>query len=884
MLTRNYNFILLILYFLSGLVSIAFEILWSRYFSLQFGASIFGVIVTVSAFMAGLGAGSLLAVRFADRLRRPLRVFFTMELFVALFALAMPLVFRTTGGAMEQLAEQLQGNAWFAIQGIVTLLILFLPACAMGFGFPFVLKAVQKEAPIIGKLYGFNALGGVIGSLLPLWLLPTLGWVASNRFIALVGIAVALTALLLGRYSRPEDEQLHWRQQENKPLPAADLLLYALIGAAALILEISWARLYGMVMLRTEYVLAIILAAYLSGIGLGSLIAARLRSERWFTILPLVAGVFAAASLWFYAPFSAWVERTPFSSLAGALLLQGALLWLMVLPVTLVLGAWLPLLTRLLGHNKRGGAILYGVNSLGAAVGVIVTGLVLIPALGSSGSVVAGLFLLSCTGLYWAATTAARRLRLMPLGLVPLLLAWPVSQMPPAAKLLPIALAATDDLYVHEDALAITHVVAQDDGQRLLLADLQRMDASSDPEAVVLQRNQARPGLLLRPDAKRILFLGMGTGITASMAALLPEAEATAVELSTGAIRAAREQFAAVNGDRLQRLAVVRDDVRHFLMAETGHYDLVIGDLFHPDLVGRGALLSVQHFARVRRRLGERGLYVQWLSLNQFDLPSLQAVVAGFARVYPQNQLFLDGFRLALVGSRGKSVNIADSVAAFAALDESRQRELSGGEGFWTWAGRCLGPIPDLQVPVQDEWAPVIEYSLPRARFSGGLNLVDLSGWLLARARDPQRLAVELQVPAEHRQAFAVAARATRTAHQGWINILKNHRHLGLPLLRQAWQANPADRWIAAALADGLWDQYQTLRAQNRDIKQSLGRSEEQLLEAVQQLLPDHPGALQRRWELARARGDSAAAARWRQRFEAVSPLSRALGTDNITH
>lgn len=47
------------------------------------------------------------------------------------------------------------------------------------------------------------------------------------------------------------------------------------MGAGALILQVGWTRLYGMVLLRTEYVLAVILAVFLLGIGLGSLLARR---------------------------------------------------------------------------------------------------------------------------------------------------------------------------------------------------------------------------------------------------------------------------------------------------------------------------------------------------------------------------------------------------------------------------------------------------------------------------------------------------------------------------------------------------------------------------------------------------------------------------------
>src|SRR3569832_774700 len=60
--------LLVLVYFFAGLTSIAYEVLWVRMLGLQFGASIFGVIIAVAAFMAGLGGGSLLGADDADPL------------------------------------------------------------------------------------------------------------------------------------------------------------------------------------------------------------------------------------------------------------------------------------------------------------------------------------------------------------------------------------------------------------------------------------------------------------------------------------------------------------------------------------------------------------------------------------------------------------------------------------------------------------------------------------------------------------------------------------------------------------------------------------------------------------------------------------------------
>ena len=100
-------------------------------------------------------------------------------------------------------------------------------------------------------------------------------------------------------------------------------------------------------------------------------------------------------------------------------------------------------------------------------------------------------------------------------------------------------MAGSRDLYRYEDAIAITQVIEQNDGQRVLLTDLRRWDASTEPTAVFVQANQARLPLLLHAGPRTVLFLGIGTGISLAGSLPFPDLERSAVELSQGSIEAA---------------------------------------------------------------------------------------------------------------------------------------------------------------------------------------------------------------------------------------------------------------------------------------------------------------------------------------------------------
>ena len=412
------------------------------------------------------------------------------------------------------------------------------------------------------------------------------------RYVAGLGAAVGLTAMLLaGRFGAATAIPLG---RDGPRLPVTDLLAYAGIGAAALMLEVGWTRLYGMLLLRTEYVLAVILAVFLVGLALGSLGVRRYHSRRWWTILPLLAVGWVVMGLWALPWLAGWADSVQFQSLSAALFGQGLMIAVFTLPVTVAFGAWLPLLSGRYGeeHARAAAARLYGANALGAALGALVAGFVLIPAIGTQGTIIVAAMLIIACGLVWA-----DKIRLSLGGGALLLAAIPVWHLPPVSSLLPVTQAGSHDVFFHEDAISITHVVEEKDGQRVLLADLQRMDASTAPDAVVSQHNQARLPLLLHPAPHKILFLGMGTGISATASLPFPALQRTAVELSQGAIIAADTLFAPVNQDVTQQMRVVHDDARHYLLRTREKYDVIIGDLFHPDLVGRSNLLSVQQFA-----------------------------------------------------------------------------------------------------------------------------------------------------------------------------------------------------------------------------------------------------------------------------------------------
>ena len=849
-----------ILYGLSGLTSLAYEVLWARMLSIQFGVSIFGVVLTVAAFMIGLGLGSLAGIKWAKQYNKPLVLFALLETAIALYALLLPGLLHSVSGWMESIAIYLALTQWYLLQGVEALCLLVIPAFAMGLGFALVLKVVAHTPLSMGKLYGLNTIGGAVGALFPLWSLPVLGWIDSVRLVASIGLIVGVGAMILSRFTQSSDEKFSSSVKINQTRPSLlELTIYGGIGAGSIMLEIGWIRLYGMIMLRTEYVLGVILAVFLLGIALGSLLLPR-SPKHWLTVLmPTVAGGGVLLGMYLLPSASAWIENSQFQSFFGAMWSQALILGIFTLPVTLALGAWLPLMAKRIGDAEASGVWLYGANCLGGGIGAIVACLICIPWFGSEAMVVLAGLVITVLGLIWAKS------RWSWLAITPmLLLAWPLRNMPPVHELLPKIEANSQDLYVYEDAISLTQVVQQQDGQRVLLSDLQRMDASTEPSAVEIQMDQARLPLLLHPAPHSVLFLGLGTGISMAGSLSFPDLQRTAVELSQGSIYAARNWFSPVNGNIMNKAQVQRDDARHFLSTTQHNYDVIVGDLFHPDLAGMGSLLSVQHFQRARNHLNADGVFVQWLALNQLDIQSLQVILRSFQRVFPEAQMFMDGMHLALVGP-AKQLSAHIMLENLHRLSAKQQGLVTGEEGAWTWLGRYWGPIPESSGAVQDEWMPYIEFNLPRARYDGRVNLANLMMWLLLRHPDASEAMKILGIDAENKNQFGRAYVATELIVRAWISSIQGDAEKAGNLIWVAYRANPQDYWIANALADNM---LQSLSQANQH-----GLSEREALQRILVFNPNFVGALRAIWHLERSAGNAKAAEGYRLRLLAISPL-----------
>ena len=644
----------LMLMLASGFAGLGYQIVWTQQSALWLGHETAAVLAVVAAFFGGLALGALALGGRIERSRHPARWYAACELLIAAWGLVLALLMTPVSSGLLAWTGAQPSAAWQWTVAFVGTFVLLLPAtAAMGATLPAmerVLGAWRTQGSALAALYAGNTFGAVAGVLAAaFWLVPAYG--LARTALLCVALNVACAALALVWLADPAPRPLPPPPpppsalppppaRPSKTVPAATRLLALLLltGLLGIGYEVLVVRVLSQVAENTVYTFALLLAVYLVGTAIGAA-----AYQRWLADSPApdalrdrllwvlaAACLLGTASLWRAEDVKAALLQAlgpamaP-ATMANALLAEALLALAAFGPPTVVMGA----LFSHLGTQARALGIGFGrslgFNTLGAAAAPLLFGVLAVPAIGPKGALlaIAGGYLLLVSWRAWrtpapgvcAAVTLALLVWAPPLRFV---------DLPEGGHVV---------RYL-EGPMAAVSVVEDADGVSRLRIDNRQQEGSSS--SLLADARQALLPLLLHPAPRHALFLGLGTGLTASSAAEDPQLQVDAVELLPEVI-AASAHFTRVFGDGVPnpRLRLIAADARRFVRAGGPRYDLVVSDNFHPARSGSGALYTVEHFRAVQGRLAAGGLYCQWLPLHQLDLDTLRSIVRAFVTVYP---------------------------------------------------------------------------------------------------------------------------------------------------------------------------------------------------------------------------------------------------------
>lgn len=721
------------LFFVSGAAALVYQVAWTRNLTLVFGASHEAVAVVLGSFMAGLALGGFVCGRFAQRASRALVFYGLLEVGIALFALLVPPLLGFANRVYVAVALGTEGvpAGLHLLRVALSFVVLLLPTFLMGGTLPVLVRFLTTSSEQLGRrlstLYAINTAGAVAGTVAATFvLLPRLGVSASQHVAVGVSLAVGLGALALGtrglgtrgfraswfrtsalrfgddlqaRRTGPHEEGVRGIPPPDLArmvdAPAAGLRLSflgtAVAGFCALALEVMWMRAIAISTGTTAYSFGAMLATFLTGIALGGWLNSVLPLRRFAIDLRFGAVMSAAGVSVLVATQT--IPRLPqlATTLNAALYPDSgglrtattlALGFGVMLVPCLFMGMAFPLAGEarmaLRGDVGRSTGDLIALNTLGAIVGSLVAGFLIIPALGLQlgmllvGGVYAafGVLVLGAAararprcarwgGRTIVAATAVLAL-VAPLALprwdVRILAAFRNNDGPRAVAArgetsLPRYLEGIKVLY-YDEGISSNVSVVESGGQRALLID-GKVVASDRTSDLYHELMLGTLPMLLHPHPKSAVVVGLGAGVTLSGVLDHPTLERAVVVEIEPAVESAARLFSHVNDAALDdpRLEIVFQDGRNYLQTTAERFDVITADPIHPWARGAAYLYTTEYYRMLGEHLTDGGVMCQWLPLYELSLDNIRAVVGTFADNFEHTTVWQAAYDIVLIGS-----------------------------------------------------------------------------------------------------------------------------------------------------------------------------------------------------------------------------------------
>jgi spermidine synthase len=679
---------LLLLFVGSGCAALIYEVVWFQLLQLSVGSSAVSLGILLGIFMGGMCLGSLLLPRYIDPRHHPLKVYALLELGIGLFGIVVLFAVPVIGEAYTRIAGTGQANV--ILRALVASICLVPPTLLMGATLPAIarwVEATPSGVSWLGYFYAGNLAGAVAGSVLAGFFLLRLYDMATATFVAVgLNVLVSVLALLIAArtpYAAPvpvAEDGLEGVRLAN----AGTWLVYvaiALSGLTALGSQVVWARVLSLLFGGTVYTFSMILAVFLIGLGVGSTVGAelarRVASPR--TALGVCQVLLCGAMGWAayltgssmpYWPINPSIATDISFTIqldvlrATAVILPGALLW----------GASFPLALAAVADRQRDPARLvggvYAANTVGAILGAVVTSLFLVGTFGSqfaqraliSLALLSGLLMIVPSGLELAGRARARGwITAVAAALLATLVARAVPPLPGLlvahGRYSATWVGLNQLVYVGEGVTASVAVTRTATGV-LNYHNAGKIQASSEPQDMRLQRMLGHITTLVPETPSRVLVIGCGAGVTAGAVSVDPLVkEQTIAEIEPLVPQVVSTHFAEHNFDvvRNPKVRIHLDDARHYLLTTDEKFDAITSDPLDPWVKGAATLYTREFFQVVKEHLNPGGVVTLFVQLYESNEAAVKSEIATFLEAFPNGAVFANtvngqGYDLVLFG------------------------------------------------------------------------------------------------------------------------------------------------------------------------------------------------------------------------------------------
>jgi spermidine synthase len=725
--SRPYLPLLLILFVGSGCAALIYEIVWFQLLQLAIGSSAVSLGALLGTFMGGMCLGSILLPKKISTRHHPLRIYAYLELGIGVLGLlvlwAIPVLDRVYAAVAS---IGLQG---VFLRAVVAAICLLPPTLLMGASLPAIARWIETTPSGIswlGFFYGGNIAGAVFGCLFAGFYLLRVHDMAYTTYVAvLINVAVGCIALLLAKstYYTPRETSL------AGPVRASDAkIVYLVIGMSgmcALGAEVVWTRLLATMMGATVYTFSVILAVFLVGLGIGSsagaLLARTIKRPR--VALGICQFLAAAGVGWTaymladaipYWPVNTILSSTPWFTFQIDLVRS---FWAVV-PATLMWGASFPLaLAAVAAPDEDPGRLAgetYAANTVGAILGALAFSIVIIPLAGTTNAERLLMILAASAAVTALGSLGTAGMAYVTVGCVAtFLLIWSADDVPwlslAYGRRAITTIDAGQPLYIGEGMNSSVVVSQLPSGQRYFHVS-GKVEASTEPFDMRLQRMLGHISALVDKDPRSVLIVGFGAGVTAGSFTTYPGIMRIVIcEIEKLIPPATTRYFGKENYNVLNdpRTDIHYDDARHFVLTTAEKFDVITSDPIHPWVKGAATLYSKEYFEECKKHLKPGGVITQWVPLYESDPNTVKSEIATFFNVFPNGTIWANdnngqGYDVVLLGQvEPTKIDVDAMQAQLDRPDYAKVRESLGVVGFpdaMSLLKTYLGRAPDLRM------------------------------------------------------------------------------------------------------------------------------------------------------------------------------------------
>jgi spermidine synthase len=216
---------------------------------------------------------------------------------------------------------------------------------------------------------------------------------------------------------------------------------------------------------------------------------------------------------------------------------------------------------------------------------------------------------------------------------------------------------AGQPLYVGEGMNSSVVISQLPSGQRYFHVS-GKVEASTEPFDMRLQRMLGHISALVDKDPRSVLIVGFGAGVTAGSFTTYPDIKRIVIcEIEKLIPPAATQYFGDENYHVLNdpRTDIHFDDARHFVLTTSEKFDIITSDPIHPWVKGAATLYSKEYFEEWKRHLNPGGVITQWVPLYESDPDTVKSEIATFFDVFPNGTIWANdnngqGYDVVLLG------------------------------------------------------------------------------------------------------------------------------------------------------------------------------------------------------------------------------------------